>query len=160
MINLFFHHRAVQIVRAKTKRDLRDARRQHDPVRLDVIKIVQQQARYRDVAQIVVARRLWNVRQRRIVRVKRQRNERHESVRFILRLAQQHQMIHPLFDRFHVPVQHRRVRAQSNPMRLLRHAQPHPAAHLVVADNAPHTRMENLRTAARAGIYAGFLHFQ
>src|SRR6266850_3014949 len=44
VINLFFHDRAIQIVRAKAQRNLRDARREHDPVRLDVFEIVEQQA--------------------------------------------------------------------------------------------------------------------
>src|SRR5260370_37643550 len=60
MINLLFHNRAVEVVRPKTQRDLRDARREHDPVRLDMLEIVQHQPRHSDVTQIALARPLRN----------------------------------------------------------------------------------------------------
>src|SRR5712692_8301506 len=82
MINLLLYHRAVEVVRAEALRDLRDARREHDPVRLDVLEIVQQQARDGDVAQVGVTRWLRNVRERSVVRVKRQRDKRHKDVSF------------------------------------------------------------------------------
>src|SRR6267378_8068300 len=37
VINLLLYYRAVKVVGAEAQRDLRDARREHDPVRLDVI---------------------------------------------------------------------------------------------------------------------------
>ena len=44
MINIFLDDRAVEIVRAEPESDLRDARREHDPVGLDVVEIVEHQA--------------------------------------------------------------------------------------------------------------------
>src|SRR5579863_438563 len=44
VINLFFDHRAVEVVCAEPQRDLRDAGRQHDPIGLDVLEIVEHQA--------------------------------------------------------------------------------------------------------------------
>src|SRR3979490_1770435 len=55
VIDLFLHHRAVQVVGAKAQRDLRDRGREHDPVGFDVCKIIEEQARYRDVAQVSVS---------------------------------------------------------------------------------------------------------
>ncbi len=48
VINLLFHNGAVDIVGAKAQRNLGDARREHDPVSLDVVEIIEQQARYGD----------------------------------------------------------------------------------------------------------------
>ena len=114
MVDLFFHHGAVDIVCAKSLRDLRDARRQHDPIRFDVIEVVEHQPRHRDVSQIEVAARSRNVRQRRVVRMKRQRNEGHESVRLVLQFAQLHEVIDALFFGLDVAVEHRRVGVQSS----------------------------------------------
>src|SRR6202023_1844112 len=87
VINLFFDYRAVEIVSSKAQRDLRDRGREHDPVGFDMRKIIEEQARYRDVAQIVVTGGLGNVRERGVVRVKRQRNKGDESVGLGLKLT-------------------------------------------------------------------------
>ena len=41
VINFFFHHCPVEVVRAEAQRNLRDAWRQHDPIRFDVFEIVE-----------------------------------------------------------------------------------------------------------------------
>src|SRR5580704_4362328 len=84
VVNLFFDNRAVQIVRSEAQSDLRDARRKHDPIRLDVVEIIEKQARDGNVTKIGIARRLRNVRERGVIRMQRQRNEGHKAVRFIL----------------------------------------------------------------------------
>ena len=58
VINFFFDDGAVNVVCAESQSDLRDARSQHHPIRLDVIEIIEQQARDGDGAQIVKAGRL------------------------------------------------------------------------------------------------------
>ncbi len=88
MINFLLDDGAVQVVGAKTQRDLRDAGREHHPVGLDVIEIVEQQARNRDGLEIVVAGWRRQVRKPGVRRVKRQRNECSEAVRFVLQSAQ------------------------------------------------------------------------
>ena len=84
----------------------------------------------------------------RIVRMKRQRNKRHEAVRLVLQFAQLHEMIHALFFGLHMAVEHGGVRTQSNFMRFPRDVEPHLAADFVVANNLAHARMKNLRAAA------------
>jgi len=106
VVDLFFDYCSIEIVGAEAQRDLRNAGREHDPVRLDVIEIVEQQARDCDVAQIGVAGRLGDVRQRGVIRVKGQRNEGDEAFGFILQLAQLDQVIDALFFRLHVAVEH------------------------------------------------------
>ena len=81
-------------------------------------------------------------------------------MRLVLQLAQFHQVIYSFFFGLHVPVQHCRVRAQSDFMRLPRNVQPHLPAHFVVANDFAHARMKNLRPAAPKRIHTGFLQFQ
>src|SRR5260370_23241134 len=45
VIDLLFHYGAVDIVGAEAQSNLGHARRQHDPISLDVVEIIQQQAR-------------------------------------------------------------------------------------------------------------------
>ncbi len=123
-----------------------------------MVEIIEQQARHRDVAKVGVAAGLRDVRECRVFRVKRQRNKRHESMRFILELAQPDEMVDALFLGFHVAVEHGGVRPQPRFVSFFRRAQPHLAAGLVVANDLSHTRVKNLRTAARAGIHARFFH--
>ncbi len=90
--------------------------------------------------------------------MKSQRYECNEAVRFILEFAELDQVINALFFRFHVAVEHRRIGVQPGLMRLARRAEPHLPAHLVIANDSPHARMENLGSAAGAGIHPRFLH--
>ncbi len=88
------------------------SRRHHDPVGFDVRDVVQHQPRYGNILQIVEARRLRNMVQRRVVGVKRQRDEGDESVRLILQLAQPDQVIDAILRGFNVTVEHGAVRFQ------------------------------------------------
>src|SRR5882672_8224196 len=84
VINLFFHNCSIEIVGTEAKGNLRDAWREHDPVSLDVLEVVEQQARDGDVAEVVVTGRLRNVRERGVVGMKREGNESDEAVRDVL----------------------------------------------------------------------------
>jgi hypothetical protein len=57
-------------------------------------------------------------------------------------------VIHALFFRFHMAVEHGGIRTQPDFVRLPRDAQPHLPAHFVVADEFAHARMKNFRAAA------------
>src|SRR5258708_3866194 len=104
VINLLFHHRAVEVVRAEAQRDLRDARREHDPVRLDVLEIIEQQPRYGNVAQVGVACWLRNMRERSVIWMKRQGDKRHEAMSLVLQLAQLDEVFAALVFLFHIPL--------------------------------------------------------
>ena len=106
VINFFFDDGAVNIVCAESQCDLRDARSEHDPIRFDVIKIIQQQARDGDGAKIVEAGGFGQIRQRGIFRMKRQRNKCLEAVGVVLQFAQKQQMLDALFFIFNVAVEH------------------------------------------------------
>src|SRR5258705_50386 len=83
MINFLFHYSAIQIVGAETQSDLRDARRKHDPIRFDVVEIIEQQPPDSNVTQVRVARRFGNIRKRRIIWMERERNESHKPMRLV-----------------------------------------------------------------------------
>ena len=93
-----------------------------------------------------------------IRRMKRQRNEGDEAVGDVLRCAQLEQVIHALFGRFDVAVEHGGVGAQAEFVRGARDFQPALAADFVIADNFAHARMENFGAAAGKRIHAGIFH--
>ena len=100
MIDLFFDHRAVEVVGAEAKRHLRHARRHHDPVRLDVRKIVEQQARDGHVFQIHEAGGLapvYEFAELGIRGVEGERNKRLEAACLILKIAELEQVVHAVF---------------------------------------------------------------
>jgi len=90
--------------------------------------------------------------------VKRERNEGDESVRLVLRFAKLNQVVHALFVRFDVAVEHGGIRAQADLVRGARDLQPHLAADFVVADNFSHAGMENFSAAAGKRIDARRFH--
>ena len=90
MVDALFHNGAVQIVGPETLRDLRDPRGHHHPVSLDVRNVVEHQPRDGDVLDVVESSCLGHVVQRGVVGMKRQRDEGHEAMRFVLQFAQAH----------------------------------------------------------------------
>ena len=53
VVNLLFHDSAVDVVGAEPLRNLRNAGRHHDPVRLDMRNVVEHQARNGNLLQVV-----------------------------------------------------------------------------------------------------------
>ncbi len=141
MIDLFFHDGAVEIVGAEAQGDLGDARSEHDPVGFDVIEIIEQQARYGDVAEVGVARGLGNVREPGVIGMEGQRDEGDEAVGLVLQLAELEQVVDALFFGFHVTIEHGGIGAQADFVGLARDAEPHLAADFVVANNFAHAGM-------------------
>ena len=92
--------------------------------------------------------------------MKLQRNESHEAVRAVLRFAQAHQVVDALFESFHVAEEHGGIRRHADLVRGARDRKPHLPGYLVVANDAPHARMKNLRAAAGKRIDARFFHLQ
>ena len=79
-----FMTRNVQVVRPESQGDLRNLRRHHHPIGFDVWNVVQHQARDGDALQIHETGGLRNMRQRRILGMKGQRDIRLEAARLIL----------------------------------------------------------------------------
>ena len=88
VVDALFHDRSVQIVGPEPERDLRNPRRHHHPIRLDVGNVIQHQARDGDILNVVESGGLGNMVQRGVVGMKRKRDEGHEAMRFVLQSAQ------------------------------------------------------------------------
>ncbi len=90
VVDLFFDHRSIDIVRSEALCDLRHARRHHDPVRLDVRNVVEHKPRDGNLLNVVEPRSRRKMTERRVRRMKRQWNEGDETVRFVLDGTQPH----------------------------------------------------------------------
>ena len=96
----------------------------------------------------MIAARLLNVRQAGVVRVKRQRDERLEPARLVLQLAQPDEVIDAMLGPFDVAVEHRRIGAQSEFVRLAVDAEPRIGVGLVLANLVADIGVKDLRPAA------------
>src|SRR5713226_3289634 len=88
-------------------------------------------------------------------RIERERYETLKTARFVLLLAQTHQMIYAVFDRFDVAIKHRRVCFQTRRMDLAGEFQPATRVALVRANHRARWLAKNLSAAARTRIQAG-----
>ena len=158
VVDLLLHHGSVDIIRTEAQRDLRHPRCHHLPIALDVREVVQQQPAHRNLPDIRHAARHGKMSQRRVVRMKAQRNEGLESASLILHLAQLQQVIHTVFIVLDMPIEHRRIRSQASFVQQSRRIEPFAAVDLVVADDVTHAVGEDLRPAARTRIHTRSLH--
>ena len=119
VVDLLVDHRAVDVVGAEAQGDLGRLDAEHDPVRLDVREVVEHQPADRHRLQVHHARRLGDVRPcRDVVGMKRQRDERLEAAGLVLQLAQAEQMVDAVLRLLDVAVEHGRVRAQAELVRV------------------------------------------
>ena len=153
MIDLLPHHSAFNVVHAERQRDLRQCRGHHDPVRLDVLEVVQVQAPDSQVAQVVEARRAGTLPTQRhakrvVIRVIRERDVGQESAGLVLQVSQHGEVLHAVLDRLHMPVQHRAVAADAEGMRGAMHADVVGATQFPVGNDIAHRGAERLGPAA------------
>ncbi len=106
VIDLLFDYSAVDVVRAKAQRDLRDLGGHHLPVGLDVREVVEQQTADGDLFDIREPRGSGQVRQRGVIGMKGQRDEGLKAVRIILQGAKLQQVIDAIFVVLDVSVEH------------------------------------------------------
>src|SRR5881275_2638990 len=91
VIDLLADHGSLEIVHAPRQRDLRQERRDHDPVRLHMVEVVEKETPDSDVAQIVEAGGRGALPAERdtelvVVRVIRERDVREKAARLILQI--------------------------------------------------------------------------
>src|SRR5258708_10928764 len=104
VVNLFLDHRAVNIVGPEAQRDLRYLRRHHLPVRLDVWKVIEHQAADGNLLDVEHARGREKMLQRRVRRMKGERNKSLEATGLILQSAKFDQMDYAVFVTFYATV--------------------------------------------------------
>ena len=96
--NFFLHDRAVKIVDAVTERDLRKRQSEADPIRSQMIDVVQINAAHGEIAKLLNGGSAFDVREHGRLRFKSEWNETAEAASFILKLAELAQMIDALFE--------------------------------------------------------------
>ena len=117
--------------------------------------VVQHQPRYRDVPDVGETGGRGDVLERRVAGVERQRNEGHEPAGFVLQRAQARQVVHAVAVVLEVAVEHGAIGTQAQLVRRAGGFQPLVAVDLVVANDAPHPLVENLRAASGQRIHPG-----
>ena len=148
VINLFLDHRAVNVVHAVAQRHLRELHAHQNPVRLDVVDVVQIDAGNRQRLEQVVAARAGQMRQLVVLRMKRQRHERREPTGFILQFAQPTHVIHAVMVFLNVADQHRAGRTSAHLVPRAVDIEPLLRRLFRVANHVANFRIENLRAAA------------
>ncbi len=157
VVNLLLDNRAVDIVGAEAKCDLRDFRGHHLPVSLDVREVVEQQPADGDLADVGDAGGARQVVKRRVVGMERERDEGLEASGVVLEVAQADEMVHAVLVVFDMAVKHGGVGFEAE---LVRHAggfQPFVAIDFVVADDVTDAVGEDLGAAAGHGVDACIL---
>ena len=86
--------------------------------------------------------------------MKRQRHERLKAAGHVLKLPQLQQMVDAMLDAFDMPVKHRGVRFQPQPVGGAMHREPRPGVGLAGADSRADFGVENFRPAARHAPHA------
>ena len=160
VVDLLAHDRSLEIVHAERERRLREERRHHDPVRLDVIEVVEEESADGEIAKIVEAGRRRSLpaeldAELVVVRVIRERNVGEETARLVLQVAQQRQMLDAILDRLDVTVEHRAVGADPEPVRGPMDIDPVFGRQLLVRDGHAHAAAEYFGPATRERVESG-----
>ena len=152
--DVLFDHHAAHIVGAVRKAQLPDLPALRDPRRLQVVKIVEDDSRNRERAQVVDARRL-PARQLGMVGLIAPRDKGGESTGLILERTKPQQMLHAFLVGLDRAVHHRGCRPQTGAMRVPHHVEPLVGRRFAVAvQQSPHAIDQNLSTTAGDAVEA------
>ena len=84
MKNFLFHDRAVQVVDAITERDLGKRQSHADPIRGEVVDVIQINAADGEITELIDRRSRFDMRQYGGLRFKSERNKASETASFVL----------------------------------------------------------------------------
>ena len=141
------------------QRDLGEREAHHDPVRLHVRDVVEQQPRDRDHLQVVGARREAEAAplEDGVLGMERERDEGEEAVGLVLLLAQAQQVVDALLVGLDVAVEHRALRRDPHLVRGVVDVEPLVGMLLARRDQVAHAVGEDLGAAAGHRVEAGVL---
>ena len=155
VVDLLLDHGAVHVVGAEAQRHLRQLRRHHDPVRLDVGDVVEHQPGGRDVAQVVVAGGVVLQPHVVVLGVVGERDEGVEAAGLVLQRAQAQQVVDLVLGPLDVAVEHGAVALDAHAVGDAVDLDPLAGVELAVADDLAHLGVEDLGAAARQRAQAG-----
>src|SRR5262249_41814200 len=144
--NFFLQNRSVKIVHAVAQRELRERQSEADPIRRQVVDVVEVNSAHCEVTQLLKRRGALDVGKDSVgLRwLECKRNKPGEPASLILQLPQLVQMINPMSKRFDVSVKHRACAAAAHRMPGAMHVEPFSTRFLSAADLVAHSRIENL----------------
>ena len=107
--NFFLQNRAVQIVHAVAKRNLREWQSQADPIGREVVNVIQVNSTHREIAKLFKCRGTFYVGKDPVGlgRFESKRNKPGKTAGLILQLTQLAQMIRAVIQRLDVTIEHR-----------------------------------------------------
>src|SRR5947199_9519529 len=150
--NFFLQDCSVEIVHTVAQRDLRERQSEADPIRCQVVDVVEVNTAHREIAQLLKCGGALDVGKYSVGlrRLERKRNKPCEPAGFIMQLPQLAQMISPMSKRFDVSVKHRARAAAAPRMPRALHVEPFGRGFLAAADLVAHDLTENLVTTPGA----------
>jgi hypothetical protein len=150
MKDLLADDRALDVVGAEVQGDLRHRHPHHDPVRLDMVDVVEEEPRHGDHLQVVrpVGVLPAALLEDGVVRVEGERDEGEEAGGLVLELAKAQPVVDPLLVGLDVAVEHRAVRRDPERVRNAVHLQPGLGVLLAGGDEPPDAIGEDLGAAA------------
>src|SRR5262245_44369656 len=144
--NFFLQDSSMEIVDAVAQRDLRERQSEADPIRRQVVDIVEINTAHCEVTQLLKRGGALDVGENpvRLRWLECKRNKPREPAGLILQLPQLAQMISAMGKRFDVSVKHRACAAATHRMPGAMHVEPFSGRFLSAADLVAHDRIENL----------------
>src|SRR4029077_11121796 len=138
--NFFLQDRPVEIVYTVAQRDLRERQSEADPIRRQVVNVVQINTAHREIAQLLECGGALDVGKYSVGlrRLERKRNKPSEPAGFILELPQLPQMISSMSKRFDGSEKHRACAAAAHRMPGAMHVEPFGSGFLAAADLVAH----------------------
>ena len=153
--HVLLDHHAAHVVGTVREAELTDLAALGHPRGLDVVEVVEHDARNRERAQVVEARRLRAC-QFGVIGLIAPRDERGEAAGLVLQRPQAQQMLETFFVGLDRAVHHRRGRAQPGAVRVAHDVEPLIGGRLAVAvQQAPHAVDQNLGAAAGNAVETG-----
>src|SRR4029453_4272191 len=156
--NFFLQDCSMEIVHTVAQRDLRQRQSEADPIRRQVVDVVEVNTAHREIAELLKCGGALDVGKYSVgLRwLERKRDKPSKPAGFILQLPQLTQMVSPMSERFDMSVKHRACAAAAQRMPRGIHLEPFRGGFLASADLVAHDRIENLGTTPGDRTKSGF----
>lgn len=137
---------SMEIVHTVAQRDLSERQSEADPIRRQVVDVVEVNAAHREIAQLLKCGSALDVAKYSVglCWLECKRNKSSKPAGVILQLTQLAQMISPMRKRFDLPVKHRACAAAAHRMPGAMHFEPFGGGFLAAANLVAHDRIEDL----------------
>src|SRR5437762_4516530 len=144
--NFFLQHCSMEVVPTVAQRDLGERQSEANPIRCQVLEIIEVNRAYCEIAQLLECGSALDVGKNSVgLRwLERKRNKPGEPAGLILQLPQLAQVISPMSKRFDVSIKHRACAAAAHRMPVAMHVEPFSGGFLSAADLVAHDRIKNL----------------